>query len=42
MKAKSTEAKVQLEHIQTLVKNFFFEYSKYTKDLIELVLSRKS
>ena len=35
-KAKSTEAKVQLEHIHTLEKNFFYEKSKYTKDLNEL------
>lgn len=35
-KAKSTEAKVQLEHIHTLEKSFFFEKSKYTKDLSEL------
>ncbi|GAB3910015.1 type IV pilin protein [Mucilaginibacter boryungensis] len=35
-KAKSTEAKVQLEHIQTLEKNYFFEHSKYSKDLAEI------
>ncbi|HTK18470.1 MAG TPA: type II secretion system protein [Mucilaginibacter sp.] len=35
-KAKSTEAKVQLEHIQTLEKNYFYEHSKYTTDLTEL------
>ena len=35
-KAKSTEAKVQLEHIHTLEKSFFFEKSKYTKDLADL------
>lgn len=35
-KAKSTEAKVQLEHLHTLEKNFFFEKSKYTSDLSEL------
>jgi type IV pilus assembly protein PilE len=35
-KAKSTEAKVQLEHIQTLEKNYFYEHSKYTNDLTEL------
>ena len=35
-KAKSTEAKVQLEHIHTLEKSFFFEKSKYTKDLAEI------
>jgi type IV pilus assembly protein PilE len=35
-KAKSTEAKVQLEHIHTLEKSFFFEKSKYIKDLSEI------
>jgi type IV pilus assembly protein PilE len=35
-KAKSTEAKVQLEHIHTLEKNYFYEKSKYTTDLKEL------
>ncbi|PRY48092.1 type II secretion system protein G (GspG) [Arcticibacter pallidicorallinus] len=35
-KAKSTEAKLQLEHMHTLEKNFFFEKSKYTTDLNEL------
>ena len=35
-KAKSTEAKVQLQHIYTLEKSFFFEKSKYSKDLSEL------
>lgn len=35
-KAKSTEAKVQLEHLQTLEKNYFYEHSKYTTDLEEL------
>jgi type IV pilus assembly protein PilE len=35
-KAKSTEAKVQLEHIHTLEKNYFYEKSKYTTDLNEL------
>ncbi len=35
-KAKSTEAKMQLEHIHTLEKNFFYEKSKYSKDLGEL------
>lgn len=32
-RAKSTEAKVQLEHIYTLEKNHFFERSNYTADL---------
>lgn len=35
-KAKSTEAKVQLQHLYTLEKSYFFENSKYTKDLSEL------
>lgn len=35
-KAKSTEAKVQLEHLQTLQKNFFFEKSKFSSDLDEV------
>ncbi|PWG78036.1 prepilin-type N-terminal cleavage/methylation domain-containing protein [Pararcticibacter amylolyticus] len=35
-KAKSTEAKVQLEHVHTLEKNFFFEKSKYSSDLKEI------
>lgn len=35
-KAKSTEAKVQLEHVYTLERNFFFEKSKYTSDLNEI------
>ena len=35
-KAKTTEAKVQLEHIQTLEKNYFYEHSKYSKDLTEI------
>jgi type IV pilus assembly protein PilE len=35
-KAKSTEAKLQLEHVQTLEKNYFYEHSKYSKDLTEI------
>jgi type IV pilus assembly protein PilE len=35
-KAKSTEAKVQLEHVQTLEKNYFYEHSKYSQDLTEI------
>lgn len=35
-KAKSTEAKLQLAHLQMLEKNYFYEHSKYTKDLNEL------
>jgi type IV pilus assembly protein PilE len=32
-KAKSTEAKIQLEHVYTLEKTYFFEKSKYSHDL---------
>lgn len=35
-RAKSTEAKVQLEHIYTLEKNHFFERSTYHTDLSEI------
>lgn len=35
-KAKSTEAKLQLEHLQTLEKNYFYEHSKYSNDLSEI------
>ena len=35
-KAKSTEAKIQLQHIYTLEKSFFFEQSKYSTDLSEI------
>lgn len=35
-KAKSTEAKIQLQHVYTLEKNFFFEQSKYSTDLPEI------
>ena len=35
-KAKSTEAKVQLEHLSTLEKTYFFEKSKYSTDLNEI------
>ncbi|WP_423147909.1 type IV pilin protein [Rubrolithibacter danxiaensis] len=35
-KAKSTEAKVQLEHVYTLERNYFFEKSKYSTDLKEI------
>jgi|SRR5690606_762745 len=35
-KAKSTEAKMQLQHVQTLQKNYFYEKSKYSMDLAEL------
>lgn len=35
-KAKSTEAKLQLEHLSTLQKTFFYEKSKYSSDLTEI------
>jgi type IV pilus assembly protein PilE len=35
-KAKATEAKLQLTHVQELEKNYFYEHSKYTKDLGDL------
>jgi type IV pilus assembly protein PilE len=35
-KAKSTEAKMQLQHLQTLEQNYFYEKSKYSKDFTEI------
>ncbi len=35
-KAKSTEAKVQLEHLYTLQKTYFYEKSKFSNDPEEL------
>lgn len=35
-KAKNTEAKLQLEHLATLEKTYFYEHSKYSKDLSEI------
>lgn len=35
-KAKSTEAKMQLQHVQTLQKNYFYERSKYSTNLEEI------
>lgn len=35
-KAKSTEAKLQLQHIYVLEKNFFFERSKYADSFNEI------
>jgi type IV pilus assembly protein PilE len=40
-KAKSTEAKIQLQHLYTLEKNFFYEHSKYSKDLSELAFEQQ-
>jgi len=35
-KAKTTEAKLQLEHLCKLEQTYFYEHSKYTTDLNEL------
>ncbi len=35
-KAKSTEAQLQLEHIHTLEKTFFYMHSKYSNNLEEI------
>jgi len=35
-KAKSLEAKTQLNHVQTLEQSYFYEHSKYSKDLAEI------
>jgi len=35
-KAKSTEAKIQLQHAYSLQKNHFFEHSKYSLNLSEI------
>ncbi|MCO5949834.1 type IV pilin protein [Mucilaginibacter flavidus] len=35
-KAKSLEAKTQLNHLQTLEQSYFYEHSKYSKDLTEI------
>ncbi|CAN5433919.1 prepilin-type N-terminal cleavage/methylation domain-containing protein [soil metagenome] len=35
-KAKSLEAKTQLAHVQSLEQGYFFEHSKYSKDLTEI------
>lgn len=35
-KAKATEAKLQLGHVHTLAKEYFYQYSKYTNDVTEL------
>jgi type IV pilus assembly protein PilE len=35
-KAKSTEAQLQLEHLFTLEKNYFYLHSKYSSDFSEL------
>jgi type IV pilus assembly protein PilE len=35
-KAKSTEAKIQLKHLQTLEQSYFYEHSRYSNDFSEL------
>ena len=35
-KAKTTEAKMQLEHIAKLEQSYFYEHSKFSQDLIEI------
>ncbi len=35
-KAKSTEAQMQLGHLYTLEKNYFYMYSKYSDDLMTI------
>ncbi len=35
-KAKTTEAKLQLAHVNELEKSYFYEHSKYSKDLTEI------
>jgi type IV pilus assembly protein PilE len=35
-KAKATEAKIQLQHVYTLEKDYFYEKSRYTRDLTEI------
>ena len=40
-KAKSTEAKIQLQHVYTLEKNFFFEKSNYSRDFNEIAFEQQ-
>lgn len=35
-RAKSTEAKIQLEHVHTLQKTYFYEHSKYSPNLEDI------
>src|SRR3954467_8277053 len=35
-KAKSTEAQLQLEHVHTLEKSYFYLHSKYSSDFTEI------
>lgn len=41
-KAKSTEAKLQLQHVQTLQQNHFYERSKYSQALDEIGFVQES
>src|SRR5687767_2669329 len=41
-KAKSTEAKLQLEHLYTLERSFFFENSNYSNDLNAVSFEQQS
>jgi type IV pilus assembly protein PilE len=40
-RAKSTEAKLQLEHIYTLQKHHFMEHSKYSKNLGDIYFDQE-
>jgi type IV pilus assembly protein PilE len=40
-KAKSTEAKLQLQHVYTLEKNYFYEKSRYSKDLTGIAFEQQ-
>jgi type IV pilus assembly protein PilE len=40
-KAKSTEAKIQLQHVYMLEKNYFFERSVYSPDFNEILFEQQ-
>jgi len=40
-KAKSTEAKLQLQHLYTLEKSYFFERSKYATELTDVAFDQQ-